>query len=426
MNAKRICCAAVTGLFSLGALAAQASAAAPTAAEVMKGYQELAYLVFGQALQKANELDKAVDGLLANPTTQTLVAAREAWKAARPPYQLSEGFRFGNKIVDDWEGRVNSWPLDEGLIDYVDQTSYGETKDENPAYTANIIAHPKVTIGKETLDATKIDKALIKKLNKFMEVDANVGTGYHAVEFLLWGQDLNGTGPGAGNRPATDFDLKACTGGNCDRRRDYLKAATSLLVDDLKEMTDDWASNGAARAELAAKSDTEQLATILTGLGSLSYGELAGERMKLGVLLHDPEEEHDCFSDNTHNSHYWDVQGIIGIWNGEYRGEKKQNFPSIAALAREKAPEAAKRVDDAFATTLAKAQAMKDKAEKGGMAYDQMLAAGNAEGNKLILDTVDALIAQTRAVEAVVAALGLTIKVEGSDSLDKASQVGAK
>ena len=33
-------------------------------------------------------------------------------------------------------------------------------------------------------------------------IEANVATGYHAIEFLLWGQDLHGTGPGAGKRPA--------------------------------------------------------------------------------------------------------------------------------------------------------------------------------------------------------------------------------
>ena len=410
-----LCC----GLGSLTAYAAT-----PTPAEISKGYGDLAHMTYGGALEKAQDLKKAVDGLLAKPDATTLAAARDAWKASRPAYMISEAFRFGNKIVDDWEGRVNAWPLDEGLIDYVDKASYGESKDENPAYTANIIANKTVDLGKEKLDATKIDKALISKLNSLLEVEANVGTGYHAIEFLLWGQDLNGTGPGAGNRPATDFDLKACTGGNCDRRRDYLTAAVDLLIDDLKEMTDNWADGGAARAELSAKSDKEQLATILTGLGSLSYGELAGERMKLGVLLHDPEEEHDCFSDNTYNSHFWDEQGIVGVWNGEYRAGKEAHFPSIAALAREKAPEAAKRVDAAMATAQAKMQAIKDKAEKGGVAYDQMIAAGNAEGNKLVLDAVDALVAQTRAIESVVAALGLTIKVEGSDSLDNVSAVG--
>ncbi|MEQ1717165.1 MAG: imelysin family protein, partial [Hyphomicrobium sp.] len=176
---------------------------------------------------------------------------------------------------------------------------------------------------------------------------------------------------------------------------------------------------------LGAKSESEQLAVILTGLGSLSYGELAGERMKLGVLLHDTEEEQDCFSDDTHNSHLNDQIGMMGIWNGEFKGDKPVTLASIADLARAKTPEAAKRVDDAMAATLAKMHAITAKVE-GGMAYDQMLAAGNEEGNTAILEAVDALVAQTRAIEGVVAALGLKIKVEGSDSLDKAEAVGGR
>ena len=188
-------------------------------------------------------------------------------------------------------------------------------------------------------------------------------------------------------------------------------------------MVNDWKPDGAARQAIAKEDDKGQLSTILTGLGSLSYGELAGERMKLGVLLHDPEEEHDCFSDNTHNSHYNDQVGMMEIWNGKYEGSTKVSGASIAELAREKAPEAAKRVDDAMNTTLAKLKAIKDKADSGEMAYDQMLAAGNDVGNKLVLDGVDALVAQARAIEAVVAALDLKITVEGSDSLDKPDEV---
>ncbi|MEQ1715692.1 MAG: imelysin family protein, partial [Hyphomicrobium sp.] len=229
-------CAACFGLVS-GWSAAQA---APSAKDVMTGYAGVALATFSEAHAKAKALDKAVGGLLAAPNAETLAVARAAWKAARVPYLRSEGFRFGNKVVDDWEGRVNSWPLDEGLIDYVDKASYGDTKAENPLYAANIIARPSLQMGPKKLDAKKIDKALIVKLNSALDVESNVGTGYHAVEFLLWGQDLNGTGPGAGNRPASDFDPKACTGGNCDRRRDYLKAATALLVDDLALMVKNW------------------------------------------------------------------------------------------------------------------------------------------------------------------------------------------
>jgi putative iron-regulated protein len=406
---------------SLGA--GSAFAAPPSTKDIMKNYGDVAEAMYSDALAKAKYLDKAVDAFLAAPSAETLASARDAWKASRVPYMQTEGFRFGNKIVDDWEGNVNSWPLDEGLIDYVDEASYGDTKEENPLYTANIIANKKVRLGPKILDASKIDKTVISKLNSALDVETNVGTGYHAIEFLLWGQDLHGTGPGAGERPATDYDLKNCTHGNCDRRRDYLKAATDLLVDDLTEMVGDWKPDGAARKALAGEDENVQLSTILTGLGSLSYGELAGERMKLGVLLHDPEEEHDCFSDNTHNSHYYDQVGMMEIWNGKYDGATPVSGPSIAELAREKAPDAAKRVDDAMAVTLEKVNLIKVKADSGEMAYDQMLAAGNDAGNKMVLDAVDALVSQARAIEAVVAALNLKVKIEGSDSLDDPDKV---
>src|SRR5205085_3359786 len=121
---------------------------------------------------------------------------------------------------------------------------------ENPLYTANIIANKKIRLGAKTLDASKITKQVISKLNSALDVEANVGTGYHAIEFLLWGQDLHGTGPGAGERPATDYDLKNCTNGNCDRRAQYLKSAADLLVSDIKEMVGNWDKQGKARLAL--------------------------------------------------------------------------------------------------------------------------------------------------------------------------------
>jgi putative iron-regulated protein len=189
-------------------------------------------------------------------------------------------------------------------------------------------------------------------------------------------------------------------------------------------MTANWKAGGKARKAIDAQDEAGKLTVILTGIGSLSYGELAGERMKLGVILHDTEEEHDCFSDNTHNSHYNDQVGMMAIWNGQYEGAATVKGASIAALAREKVPEAAKRADDAMAATLAKLKAIKDKADSGEMAYDQMLATGNDAGNKLILDSVDALVVQARAIEAVVGALNLKIEIEGSDSLDNPDAVG--
>ena len=407
---------------ALSIMAASPALADKTA--VLTNYSNIAEAVFQDSLMTAEALKVAVDKLVANPTEENLAAAKEAWIEARVPYQQSEVYRFGNVIVDDWEGKVNAWPLDEGLIDYVD-SSYGDESDENSFYVANVIANEKLILGGQEIDAKDITKDLLAaKLHEVDEVEANVATGYHAIEFLLWGQDLNGTGPGAGSRPASDFDAKNCTGGNCERRAQYLAASTNLLIDDLKEMVAAWGASGNARKAVLADND-KGISTIVTGMGSLSYGELAGERMKLGLMLNDPEEEHDCFSDNTHNSHYYDAKGIQNIYLGSYTrvdGSKVEGA-SLSSLVAAKDKGADEVMKAKLEATMAAMTTMVKTAE-GGKAYDQMLAEGDAAGNKVIQDAVDALVAQTKSLEKAVAVLGISaIEFEGSDSLDNPSAV---
>ncbi len=334
------------------------------------------------------------------------------------------GLPFRNAIVDDWEGRVNAWPLDEGLIDYVD-VSYGTSSDDNPLYTVNVIANPKLMVDGVEVDATIISAEILENiLQEAGGVEANVATGYHAIEFLLWRQDLNGTGAGAGHRPATDFDSANCTGGNCERRAAYLKAVSVLLIDDLQEMVDNWTDDGAAREAVMA--DTQAgIATILTGMGSLSYGELAGERMKLGLLLHDPEEEHDCFADNTVNSHYFDQIGIRNVYTGTYRrvdGTVVQG-PSVADLVAAADPALDQEIREKLDATVADMAAMRARAESIE-AYDQMIGEGNEAGNAVVQAAIDSLIDQTRSIERAIVALDLgSIELEGSDSLDSPEAV---
>jgi len=397
----------------------------PTAKDVLKVYADIAQADYADALDTANTLKLAIDAFLAKPTEDNLRAARAAWIAARIPYMQTEAFRFGNAIVDDWEGRVNSWPLDEGLIDYV-ASSYGTEAAENELYAANVIAHTSLTIGGKTLDTSKITKELLAdKLQEAGGVEANVATGYHAVEFLLWGQDLNGIGPGNGARPASDYDTKQCTNGNCDRRAQYLSAATGLLVDDLAWMAAQWAPGGAARKTIEQDSDEAGLTAIMTGLGSLSYGELAGERMKLGLMIHDPEEEHDCFSDNTHASHFFDALGIRNVYLGTYRRADRSlvTGPSVSDLVKAKAPEVDAEVRAKLDATMQAMNALYLRALTTE-SYDQMIGEGNAEGNAVVQRAVDALLDQTKSLERAVAALDLkSIEFEGSDSLDNPANV---
>ncbi|MBL8846065.1 MAG: peptidase [Hyphomicrobium zavarzinii] len=414
--------AAATASLALFPLPSRADA--PAVKDVLTTYANIAQAGYEDSLQAARQLKTSVDALINAPTEETLAAARASWVAARVPYMQTEAFRFGNPIVDDWEGKVNSWPLDEGLIDYVAE-SYGSENPENEFYAADVIANTSLKIAGKTVDTTKITPELIREtLHEAGGVEANVASGYHAVEFLLWGQDLNGTEAGAGKRPATDYDLKACTGGNCDRRAAYLSTVTDMLVEDLEWMAKQWAPNGDAR-KFATENEKQGLTAVFTGLGSLSYGELAGERMKLGLMIHDPEEEHDCFSDNTHASHYGDALGIRNVYLASYTRTDGSvvSGPSVSDLVKAKSPETDKQVRAALDKTLAKMTALVDRAKKVE-AYDQMIGLDNAEGNATVQAAIDALIAQAKEFERAIAALDLKdIKFEGSDSLDNPDKV---
>ncbi|MFJ4054661.1 imelysin family protein [Pseudomonas sp. NPDC089743] len=395
--------------------AASTAAAAPAAVDeaagkaVVKHYTEMVYAVYSDSLSTAKSLQTAIDAFLAKPNDDTLKAAKEAWAAARVPYLQSEAFRFGNTIIDDWEGQVNAWPLDEGLIDYVD-TSY-EHALGNPAASANIIANTEIQVGEEKVDVKDITPEKLASLNELGGSEANVATGYHAIEFLLWGQDLNGTGPGAGNRPASDYlEGEGATGGHNERRRAYLKAVTELLVKDLEEMVGNWAPNVADnyRATLEAEPATDGLRKMLFGMGSLSLGELAGERMKVSLEANSPEDEQDCFSDNTHYSHFYDAKGIRNVYLGEYSRTDgtKLTGPSLSSLVAKADPAADATLKADLEATEAKLQVIVDHALKGEH-YDQLIAADNAAGNQVVRDAIASLVKQTGAIEQAAGKLGI-------------------
>jgi putative iron-regulated protein len=299
----------IAGTLALGALtaspafavqpvaAASASVGQLKAQEVVQHYSTLVYANYSDTLTAAKQMQKAIHAFLAKPSQATQDAARKAWLDAREFYGQTEAFRFYDGPIDSEdgpEGQMNAWPMDESYVDYVE----GDDK-------AGLINNRKVVISK-------------KKLAELNEHDGeeNISTGWHAIEFMLWGQDLSETGPGA--RPFTDFiDGKKS---NADRRRAYLKAVTELLIDDLQSVTNEWkpAAKNNFRAKFSQGGE-ESLRKIFVGLGSLSRGELAGERLEVAMASRDQEDEHSCFSDNTHRDAVTNAQGIQNVWLGSYK-----------------------------------------------------------------------------------------------------------
>ncbi|MCG9554430.1 peptidase [Vibrio sp. Isolate31] len=390
--------------------ASASSFAAVTQDQVVEHYADIAHAVFADSVITAKALNSSIDTFLASPSASNFEKVKLAWLESRVPYQQSEVFRFGNVVVDDWEGQLNAWPLDEGLIDYVSSDYQYELGNEGAS--ANIVANKTFQIGQTTVDATNITPELIAELNEIGGSEANVASGYHAIEFLLWGQDLNGTNAGAGQRAYTDFVVGAkCTNGNCDRRGAYLKASAELLVQDLEWMEKQWAKGekGNYRQELLSESSENGLRKMLFGMGSLSLGELAGERMKVALEANSTEDEHDCFSDNTHNSHYYNEQGIYNVYTGLYKREDGTllSGPSLFDLVEQKDEQAAKEIQNQFDLARAQVGLLVTSAEKNNQHFDQLIAADNAAGNALVNKTIVALVSQTAAIERAAGVIGI-------------------
>ncbi|MGB3919459.1 MAG: imelysin family protein [Thiothrix litoralis] len=380
-----------------------------TAKAVMEQYVNLASASFSDTLATAKTLQAKVAAFIANPSADTQQAAKDAWLAARKPYSQTEAFRFGNPNVDALEGEINAWPLDEGLIDYVKQDVY-DHEEGNAFATANIIA------GKDN-----IDTALLKASQEKGGSEANVATGYHAIEFLLWGQDFNETPTTSGQRPYTDYAKgDACTNGHCERRAAYLQVVTDLLVADLQQLADDWADgkDNNYRSAFLTLDEKEALRRMLFGMGSLSLGELAGERMNVALLAHSQEDEHSCFSDNTHNDIAENARSIQNIFNGTYTrtdGSKVEGA-SLAQLVASKDAKASETLVNKLADTQQKAEAIVEAAQNGEN-FDQQIAPDNKDGNKRIKATIAALRSQTGDIEAAAKAVGVeSLNPESSDS----------
>ena len=143
---------------------------------------------------------------------------------------------------------------------------------------------------------------------------------------------------------------------------------------------------------------------------------MAGERMQLGLMLHDPEEEHDCFSDNTHNSHYDDARGIYNVYHGRYKridGSVVEGA-SLSSLVQEVETGLDAEMRASLDATAAAMQRMKEhrRFRRDGLRPDA--GESNPEGNALVSDVVEALKAQTRVIERVAVALGVeSLELEG-------------
>ena len=361
---------------------ALAQSPAPTPAQVAAQYATLVHAGYEDSLAGARALQQAVATFTASPSVDTLAVARKAWLAAREAYGQTEAFRFYGGPIDNAqgpEGRINAWPMDESYVDGVKGKP-----------NSGLVNNRKQPITKKALSA----------LNE-RGGEENIATGWHAIEFMLWGQDLSETGPG--ERSFEDFvDGKRP---NADRRRQYLNVVTELLVDDLSLLVRAWApgqkSNYRARFE---KGGNESLRKMLVGLGSLSRGELAGERLEVALASQDQEDEHSCFSDNTHRDAATNALGIENVWLGRYKradGGLLQG-PSLRDLVAAKNAALADKTTQQMRASVLATEAIQAP-------FDREISGGaDAPGRQRIRKAIDSLAQQSKDLVDAAAAIGIT------------------
>jgi putative iron-regulated protein len=322
---------------------------------VLNTNADIALAAYTDSVVTAKLLQTALTTFKETPTAASLTAAKKAWLVSREPYGQTEVYRFRNSPVDslDVEGDLNAWPLGEALIDYVETntTDFGDDQVGVTANDAGINGGGAITAEEAQAEqanniigniAVTIDADLLGN-SLSAEDEHDVITGYHAIEFLLWGQDLNTTDQSTtdgtdrseavnstsagGQRPLTDFTTDVANANStAARRHAYLEVVVAKLIEDLEAVQTEWATGSttnyrATFTTIADEADVEQkLTEILTGMGTLSEGELAGERMQIAFSANSQEDEHSCFSDNTHRDIWLNAEGVSNSFSGSYAG----------------------------------------------------------------------------------------------------------
>jgi putative iron-regulated protein len=359
-------------------------AALKTAA--LQTYADIVFAGYEDAYNLALELQTKINEFVENPSEETQQAAKEAWLAAREPYGQTEAFRFYGGPIDDEdgpEGILNAWPLDEAYVDYVEG-------DEVAGIINNTDEYP------------EINQELLVSLNE-AGAEENISVGYHAIEFLLWGQDLYEDS--AGQRSYTDYVTDGSgTAENQARRAQYLSLTADLLVSHLAELKDAWDPAGADnyRAEFLALEPDAALQYVLTGIGVLSKSELAGERIFTAYDNQDQEDEHSCFSDNTHRDIITNNQGIANVYRGSYTRPDGSvvSGPSLAEVVEAANPELNQQMITLLDQSVAQVNAIH-------VPFDQAIVL--ADERPKVLEAVMSLQDQGDKVAEIAGVLGVTI-----------------
>jgi putative iron-regulated protein len=316
----RVCAALAIASTLLAACSSKSSSSPDPTSAVVRQYAVGLDANYKDDITLARALKNAVDAFVAAPSAAGLTACQKAWLDAHQFYGQGEYSRFFGGPIDQAQGAINEWPIDETFIDYTSQTPSGGIINDAAHY-------PTLSV---MVLITADQKGGIE----------NLSTGFHAIEFLLWGERPQ-PDQGPGTRPYTDF-ADGGTAANQARRRTYLQTVTGMLVDGLVGLEAQWdlSDPKSYASQLLAGDPHVALTDFFRGVSQMAISELLYERLDNPYVSRDKKDEASCFSETTLTDLQANALGVENAYTGHYQPVAGDAIsgPSISDLVKDKDP----------------------------------------------------------------------------------------
>jgi uncharacterized iron-regulated protein len=287
--------------------------------------------------EKAIVLRAAVDVLIATPTTANLVAAQNAWKDTRKPWESCEGFLFGPVESNDYDPTMDSWPLNKQDVDGL------------------LASNNALSVG---------------------EVDKLDGTakGFHAIEYIIFGV--------GGTKKATDITA---------REKIFLASATESLVNTTLDLRNSWATKSGKYGDTVKTAGNgvlpfkkrKDLFKVIAGAMADICGEVGTSKMEEPYAQRDSTLDESSYSHNSTTDFKNNIIGILNVYTCTYNGVK--GGASLSALVASKNASLDAKIKSQYNAVLAQFATITHTYEKA--IYDQRDQIKNTQDAIAALET---------------------------------------
>lgn len=258
-----------------------------TTTQVISGYVQSVVLPNLKALNdNATVMNISVEAFIAEKTQANLDAARKNWLSTRVAWEQSEAMLFGPVEDNNFDPRIDSWPVD---FNAINQVWNGTDEFTQP----------------------------------FVNAMADELKGFHPIEYILFGQN--------GDAKPADFTNP--------RQIEYLQAMSVNLKNITDSLYRDWtpAGDNFAKELLSAGAGSQkytsqkaamiEIANAMIGI----IGEVGDSKLKQPFLAKDPTQAESPFSKNSFTDFTNNITGAQNVYLGQFGSSQGVSLSGFVA-----------------------------------------------------------------------------------------------